>query len=127
MALMRQALGVAPDGFGVDARLLEMSFGQWEGLRFEDVKARDAAALASRKSDRWNFVPPGGESYAQVMRRVADWHASLTQDCVVAAHLGTGRALLAHLRIAMPAEAVRARFDQNAVYLFAEGRLERFG
>ncbi len=126
MELVRTALGLDPAGYGVDARLAEGSFGRWEGLTFAEVKARDAVVLASRKHNRWNFVPPGGESYAQVMARVADWHASLARDSVVVAHLGIARALLAHLGFALPEEAVRAPIEQNVIYVFADGSMARY-
>jgi probable phosphoglycerate mutase len=126
MELVRTALGLDPVGYRVDARLAEASFGRWEGLTFAEVKARDAAELASRKHSRWNFAPPGGESYAQVMTRVADWHASLARDSVVVAHLGTARALLAHLRLAPPEDAARAPVEQNVIYVFSDDAIARY-
>jgi broad specificity phosphatase PhoE len=32
MAILRTALGVAPEDYAIDARLAELSFGRWEGL-----------------------------------------------------------------------------------------------
>jgi probable phosphoglycerate mutase len=126
MELMREAIGLDPTQFRVDARLAEMSFGRWEGLTFAEVQARDPAALAARKGDRWNFAAPGGESYAQVLARVADWRAGVVGDSVVAAHLGTGRALLAHLGLAPPDEAARTRIEQDVIYVFADGGMTRY-
>ena len=65
MELMRASLGLAPDDYRLDARLLELSFGRWEGLTFSDLQANEAAALAEREKDKWGFVLPGGESCAQ--------------------------------------------------------------
>ena len=74
MELMRATLGLEPAGYSVDARLAEIAFGEWEGLTYADVLARDQDVVARRESDKWGFLPPGGESYAQLtvrMRRLA--------------------------------------------------------
>ena len=63
---MRAAMGLDPDAYRTDARLMEMSFGRWEGFTFAELQAREAAALAERERDKWGFVLPGGESYAQL-------------------------------------------------------------
>ena len=39
MELMRATLGLQPDGYRVDPRLAEISFGEWEGLTYADVLA----------------------------------------------------------------------------------------
>ena len=64
MELMRAAIGLDPAGYRTDARLMEMSFGRWEGFTFAELQAREASALAERERDKWGFVLPGGESYA---------------------------------------------------------------
>ncbi len=118
MELIRASLGLDPAGFHIDERLIEMSFGQWDGWTFSDLKARAADLLAVREQDPWNFAPPGGESYAQLLPRVRDWHATLTRDTVVSGHLCAGRALLAHLGIVSPAAAPRSSIEHGAVYVF---------
>ena len=77
MELMRAALGSIRDGYRTDARLMEMSFGDWEGLTFADLQAREARRWRERERDKWRFVPPGGESYAQLAARVRAWYATL--------------------------------------------------
>jgi broad specificity phosphatase PhoE len=50
----------------IDPRLAELDYGDWKGLRFEEVDAltRDTG---------WDGRPPGGESPAEVLRRVRAW------------------------------------------------------
>jgi len=67
---------------------MEMSFGRWEGFTFAELQAREAPALAERERDKWGFVLPGGESYAQLQVRVRAWYESLERDSVVSAHGG---------------------------------------
>lgn len=127
MELVRSALGLDPDGYRTDPRLTEIAFGEWEGLSFADLNARAADLLAVREQDPWHFLPPGGESYVQLLARVRDWHGSLTRDAVVASHLNTGRALLAHLGIASQAAAPRSRIEHAVVYVFDEKGMTRHG
>ena len=127
MMLVRSALGLAPDAYRTDARLAEISFGAWEGLTVEGVRARDAHLLAAREHDKWGFLPPGGESYAQVAVRMGNWHHGLERDTVVTAHGGTARALFAHLGLSPPALAPLADIDQGVVYVLAGGSLARHG
>jgi probable phosphoglycerate mutase len=127
MELMRATLGLACAGYRVDDNLAEIAFGDWEGLTYAQVMARDKDVVAKRESDKWGFLPPGGESYAQVTARMRAWHHTIVKDTVVAAHGGTARALIAHLGIAMPEDATHYSIDQGVVYVFAEGGMTRYG
>jgi probable phosphoglycerate mutase len=125
MELVRGALGLPVDGYEVDTRLAEINFGDWEGLTYEDVIARDGDVVAKRERDKWGFLPPGGESYAQVTARVGAWYDALERDAVVSAHGGTARALLAHLSIHERDAATHQPIDQGVVYVYAGDRLVR--
>ncbi len=51
MELMRATLGLPPDGYRVDARLAEISFGDWEGLHLcATCWQRDPAVVAARET-----------------------------------------------------------------------------
>jgi probable phosphoglycerate mutase len=127
MEIVRATLGLEPEGYLIDARLAEIAFGEWEGLTYADVLARDKDVVAKRESDKWGFLPPGGESYAQLTVRLRAWYETVDRDTVVAAHGGTGRALIAHLAIAPPEDATHCSIDQGVVYVFADGGLARYG
>jgi broad specificity phosphatase PhoE len=126
MELMRAALGLEPGGYRVDARLAEIAFGEWEGLTYEEVLASDPDVVGRRESDKWGFLPPGGESYAQLTLRLRAWYETVAADTVVAAHGGTARALIAHLAIAAPEDATHYSIDQGVVYVFAGNQLSRY-
>jgi probable phosphoglycerate mutase len=127
MELLRAELGLDPDGYRTDVRLMELSFGRWEGFTPAELQAREARALAARDRDKWNFVLPGGESYAQLLLRVRAWHQTIARDAVVAAHGGVARALLAHFGIVAPPAAALDDIEQGVVYVFAGGRMTRHG
>jgi probable phosphoglycerate mutase len=127
MELIRGELGLDRSAYRVDPRLIEMSFGEWDGLDFAALQTREAAALARRAQDPWRFCPPGGESFEQVAVRIGAWHAEITRDTVVCAHLGTARSLLAHLGIQSQAGVWRSRIEHAVVYVFDHNGMTRHG
>jgi len=120
MELIRATVGLDLAEYRTDARLMEMSFGHWEGFTFAELQAREQAQLLERERDRWGFVVPGGESYALLQTRVGAWYDGLKRDCIVAAHGGVCRVLMAHLRLLERDEAVRGggEIGQGCVYVF---------
>jgi probable phosphoglycerate mutase len=127
MELLRAELGLEPQVYRTDVRLMEMSFVRWEGFTAAELKTREAAALAARDRDKWNFALPGGESYAQLMVRIRGWYESLTGDAVVSAHGGVARALIAHLAIAAPEDAAMDDIGQGVVYVIVGNQMTCYG
>lgn len=121
MVLMRRAMGLLPDDFRTDDRLKEISFGTWEGLTWPEVAATDALRHAERNRDRWAFVPPEGESYAQVADRLGPWLETIPDDAVVVAHGGVARALLVMLTGLDPKLAPRVDIWQGRLLAFDAG------
>jgi broad specificity phosphatase PhoE len=126
MELLRTTLDLEPRAYEVDDRLIEISFGAWEGLTLSEIQARSPQALAERERDKWGFCPPGGESYRDVTKRVGDWYATVTRDTVVAAHGGVARGLIAHFNILPHEEAAHADIAHGIVYVFAGGTMARY-
>jgi broad specificity phosphatase PhoE len=127
MQRLRAALGLEPQRYRLDARLAEVSYGRWDGFTFPELQLREQEGLAARERDKWNYAPPGGESYADLLARVGAWHDSVARDSVVVAHGGTARALMVHLGVATPDKAVAGFIEQGVVYLFAAGEVTRYG
>lgn len=126
MELMRSALGLPPHGYGTDPRLMEMSFGRWEGYTFAELQQHEADALAAREKDKWGFVLPEGESYELLVVRVRAWYEAIERNTVVASHGGVCRALIAHLGIAPKETASLGEIGQGCVYVFAAGGLTHY-
>jgi len=125
MEALRAALGLDPAAYRTDVRLAELSFGRWEGVAYPELLLHERDALAAREEDKWNFAPPGGESYADLMARVRAWHETVGRASVVVAHGGTARALVALRGIAAPEKAAAFDIEQGVVYLFAAGGVVR--
>ena len=126
MERVRAALGLPPAGYGTDDRLREIAFGDWEGRSWGELKAEARPLVKARKLDTWNFVPPGGESYAGLARRLRPWVATVATGEVVVAHGGVARVLLHLLAGAAAAEAPGIEITQGRVIWFRKGRAEWF-
>ncbi len=127
MEIMRSTLGLPREGYAIEPRLAELSFGRWEGLTYREVGMHDRPVLAVRDRDKWHFKPPGGESYPDLLVRVGAWHAGTNVDMIVAAHGGVARVLMVRFGIRTPEEAPRADVEQGVVYEFSPGVMHRHG
>jgi broad specificity phosphatase PhoE len=126
MEIMRAPLGLPPQPYATDDRLLEIAYGAWEGWTLPEIETRMPGLLEERERDKWDFAPPGGESYRELTARVGEWYASLTHDTVVAAHGGGVRALMALFNVVSKEEATHAQIAQGVVYVFADGTMARY-
>jgi alpha-ribazole phosphatase len=93
-----------------DPRLREMSFGEWDGLSWEELHARDGERFAAWSREWWTARVPGGEGYPDLAGRAHDWLAATLAahpdgTVVAVAHGGSIRALLAQA-LEMPAEKI---------------------
>ena len=123
MRILLAMMGHNAEAFETDARLMEISFGRWSGLTLDEVAAQDPLGAAARSADKWNYVPPEGESYAMLSARVADWLAGLDGRSVVVAHGGTLRVLM-RLLLGLPAhDAPHLSVPQDRVVAFLDGRV----
>ncbi|MBV8203209.1 MAG: histidine phosphatase family protein [Acidobacteria bacterium] len=83
-----------------DPRLRELAFGEWEGLTWDEIHRRDERRLAAWGDRWWEVAPPGGETFAELSRRVREWLEDLGsggEPVVAVAHAGSLRALLGAL------------------------------
>jgi probable phosphoglycerate mutase len=126
MELARGALDLPAAGYGVDDRLREIGYGNWEGMTLPEMERNDAATFASRNINKWSVAAPAGESYASVTLRMRDWFNSVTTDTVAVAHGGTMRALMVVLGVATELEAANTMIGQGVVYVFRDGLLQKY-
>jgi broad specificity phosphatase PhoE len=95
MELLRTALGLPPTAYRLDDRLVELTFGSWEGMTWKEVRKAEPTLAAARERDKWGYVPPGGESYAMLADRVRPILDDISRETVIVAHGGVARAFLA--------------------------------
>ncbi len=127
MEILRSGLGLPRKGYAIEPRLAELSFGRWEGLTYAEVRALDQRALAVRERDKWSFTTPEGESYAQLLVRVREWHAGAEGDIIVAAHGGVARVLMVLFGVRTTQDAPLGDVGQGVVYEFGPGMMKEHG
>lgn len=128
MEIVRGAMGLPIDQYSMDDRLIEISYGDFEGNTKPELKAANREFFLSRKKDAWNFRPNNGESQADTLVRIADWYASLEdhKTYVVTAHGAVGRVLRYHLLDLDQQEAATFVFPQDEVFEITKGSENRF-
>jgi probable phosphoglycerate mutase len=126
MELARGELKLPPGDYALDDRLREIAYGVWEGSTLAEMQAADPKLYARRLTAKWTLAPEGGETYAQVQVRMADWYGSLQGDTVAVAHGGTARALMVALGLETPTSAADLLIEQGAVYVFRDGDLRKY-
>jgi probable phosphoglycerate mutase len=82
----------------VEARLVEMSFGEWEGRTLSELRSRHGPAMAELEGRGLDFRAPGGESPREVQDRLTPWLKDIGaagNDVFAITHKGVIRALYA--------------------------------
>lgn len=117
-------LGISEGRLATDARLKEASFGHWEGLTTAEVKERFRDERRSRKKDRWNFTPPGGQSYAHISSAMGGFLSDMSdflsevsgnRPLLLVTHTGNIRVALALLQGLGPEAAMALPIPQDRV------------
>jgi probable phosphoglycerate mutase len=123
MTIALKAAGMAGQAFETDDRLKEISFGRWEGLTLAEVAQKDADGERNRQADKWRYVPPDGESYADLCERIGGWLADQDRPAVVVAHGGILRVLQHRLGGVAAADAPLLVVPQDRITVFARRRV----
>ena len=83
-----------------DARLRELSFGEWEGLTFTEVYEKFPQAFDDWFRDTENYTVPGGESFhglsLRVLQAIDDIQQASHQVALLVTHGGVIKAVLRH-------------------------------
>jgi probable phosphoglycerate mutase len=77
--------------------LVEMDWGDWEGMTFDELRATHAQAFAAAEANGVDFRPPRGESLREVRERLTAWLAAAAagpEPVVAVTHRGVLNALV---------------------------------
>ncbi len=125
MRIVRTELGLEPDGFTIDARLIELNYGHWEGQLASDLPMSDPRGLAGRVADPFYWRPEGGENYADLTQRLESWLSELDEPCVVVSHGGVSRALRGLLIDSVsPQDIAQLNVPQDRILLLSHGQAD---
>ena len=121
MEIARDAMGLKPGRYHLDAVLKELNFGVWEGLTWPEVEVKDPKGLRDRRKDRWGFAPKDGESYAMLADRLRPWLDTVSEHAFVISHGGVARVLMVLIAGVPPAKAVDTPILQGKAIVFENG------
>lgn len=100
--------------------LREFSFGDWEGMRFDEVAARDPALSRRYWESPGDVAPPGGESWNAAARRVAPFVDRMNRHypgghIIAVAHTGVIATRIGQAGNLTPEQAIRYRIDPLSI------------
>ena len=132
LAIAAEAAGLVHDDACHDHRLLEMSWGDWDGLNGVEIEARFPGQMATRLQDKWSYCPPNGENYVMAAARAQaalDDIVALAANKPVAvfAHGAIGRVLRGLFLGAAQANILAMDQPQDAFFRLHRGAAERIG
>ena len=105
-----------------DARLIEISFGIYEGRLHTELAAGEMAIAGERDAAFWDFRPPSGESYADVASRIVAFGRELRGPSIIVAHGGILRVLRRLIEDFPEERAVNWFPPQDSVIHFIDGK-----
>lgn len=106
-----------------DDRLIEISFGKYEGSMNSDLLESGILQPGERGADFWHFRPEEGENYEEVSVRIRSFVEDLNRPSIVVAHGGVARVFRHIVEGASHKEVVNWPTPQNAVLHFSGGKL----
>ena len=112
---------VALPEVAVDRRLIEISFGIYEGRLHKELSHSEMTIAGERDEHFWSYRPPEGESYADLAERVSDFGRSLTGPSIVVAHGGLLRVLMHIIEGYSQVKTVNWFPPQDSVTHFIDG------
>ena len=106
----------------------ELTFGDWEGLTWPEVEARDPEGRRRPRRRQMEFHPAERRELRRRWRvRLTPWLEAIDHDLFVASHGGVARALMFVLGGVAPAVAADADIHQGRAIVFADGRFRWLG
>ena len=120
-------LGFDPSAIRTDARLREVSLGQWDGHTHAELEAGWPECMAGSNRYDWFFRSPDGETYDDVARRLGGWlEAQAHHDKLVIVTHGIASRILRGLYARLPIEdALRSEVARDAIFRLANGQIEK--
>ena len=102
----------------IEPSLIEMNWGVWEGETLSDLLEKYGAEFKFNEARGLQMTPPGGESPADVVRRLKPWLRSLESDTIAVTHKGVIRALKSLAYNWDMTEKAPVKFDWAMGHLF---------
>ncbi|MFV3073875.1 histidine phosphatase family protein [Niveispirillum fermenti] len=110
----------------LDARLAEVSFGDWEGMTRPEIEAANPW-LAAHGPHGWQFHAPNGERFDGVLERLLSFLAVVDRPTIAISHGMTGRVLRGHYAGQDQATCCALPVPQDRVFRLSRHGVEELG
>lgn len=127
MELVREAAGLSPTGYRADRRLMEINFGDHTWMTHAEIAALDPGLPGLDDKDDWDYVRPGGESWAGLHERVGRFLPTLKRDAVIVTHYGPARSIRGHYLGLTPAQTKSYKPPHAGIMRLSAGTQTYFG
>jgi broad specificity phosphatase PhoE len=119
-------LVIGEESIVAEPLLAEHHMGHWQGLSNVQIDERFPGARQERAQNRWNYVIPGGESYAQVYERAIAWLATVPEEklVVAVAHEMINRTIRGAYCQLDPDHMLALNHPHHAIYRLDRGQIE---
>ena len=120
------AIGRPHSEISFDKRIMEISWGDWEGHTRPEIEQRWPGIYDRRRENKWEFQPPNGESYALLTERVGTWLKDVSEDekLIAISHGASGRAIRGLYGKMAPGDAIGLTEPQDAFFLLSQGSIQ---
>lgn len=112
----------------LEARLAEITLGDWDGRTAVEIEADWPGLRESGPRHEWLFRAPGGETYEALTGRLGGWLAEALEGPLplIAVSHGVAGAVLRGLHARLPrAEMLSLDVPQDALFILGAGGVER--
>lgn len=127
MQIIQEILGLTEKNQIEEPLLAEIDCGECTNMDKKIVERDYADALKNRKEDYWNSRFPGGESYAEVYERIAEFYNNYKNEpnMIIVTHSAGVRFLKNILTKAPKEDAAKDKANQNYFYGWDGKKLEK--
>ncbi len=109
-----------------DDRVMELSFGQWEGQKIADIELNDTDRFEMRRANRWDIPAPDGESYSTVAKRLRAWLSDVEGQTLILVSHGCAGRILRGIYSNLPKESIYSLDEpHDAIYLLENKTVTR--
>lgn len=111
----------------IDERFKEVGFGSWEGRSRAEIKEKNTAEYNAFYNDPVHCRPEGAEPVNEFIQRVSDAYETVLtnytgQQCLVVAHAGVIRAIVAYVIHAAPIGLYRIQIKNAGISRIRHGQ-----
>jgi broad specificity phosphatase PhoE len=122
--IIAEHLDVAKENIVAEPLLAELHMGHWQGLSNAQIDERFPGARQERAANKWGYVIPGGESYAQVYDRAVAWLATVPEKqlMITVAHEMISRTIRGAYCQLEPHTMLALNHPHHIIYRLDEGQ-----